>query len=110
MWRLKTSRLLFAGVAAATALVGVGAGPSEGAEAQAAHHPAHLTSNAPVTVVASGLNSPRSLVWGPRGHLIVSEAGEPPPTCVGTGFPTKCFGFTGSLADVSSGTPVRIVD
>ncbi|CAG6395579.1 ScyD/ScyE family protein [Streptomyces cocklensis] len=110
MWRLKTSRLLFAGVAAATALVGVGAGPSEGAEAQAAHHPAHLTSNAPVTVVASGLNSPRSLVWGPRGHLIVSEAGEAPPTCVGTGFPTKCFGFTGSLADVSSGTPVRIIE
>lgn len=108
MWRLKTSRLLFAGVAAATALVGVGAGPS--GQAQAAAHPAHLSGNAPVTVVASGLNSPRSLVWGPRGHLIVSEVGEAPPTCVGTGFPTRCFGFTGSLADISSGTPVRIVD
>ncbi|SHN18378.1 ScyD/ScyE family protein [Actinacidiphila paucisporea] len=109
MWRLKTSRLLFAGVAAATALVGVGAGPS-GQEAQAAGRPAHLTGDSPVTVVAAGLNSPRSLVWGPRGHLIVSEVGETPPTCVGTGFPTRCFGFTGSLADVSSGTPVRIVD
>lgn len=109
MWRLKTSRWMFAGVAAATALVGVGAGPS-GQEALAAAHPAHLTSNAPVTVVASGLNSPRSLVWGPQGHLIASEVGGAPPTCVGTGFPTTCFGYTGSLADVSSGHPVRIVD
>ncbi|MFG1811902.1 ScyD/ScyE family protein [Streptomyces sp. NPDC049040] len=108
MWRLKTSRLLFAGVAAATALVGVGTGPS--AQAESAGHPAHLTSDAPVKVVASGLNSPRSLVWGPRGHLIVSEVGEAPPYCIGESFLTRCYGFTSSLADVSSGKPVRIVE
>ncbi|WP_333770826.1 ScyD/ScyE family protein [Streptomyces sp. IBSBF 2435] len=101
--------MLFAGVAAAAALVGVSAGPSAQAQAESRHHPAHLTSNAPVTVVASGLNSPRSLVWGPRGHLYASEVGGAPDFCVGTGFPTKCFGFTGSVADVSSGAPVRVV-
>lgn len=109
MRRLKTSRMLFAGMAAAAALVGLGAGPS-GLVAEAATHPAHLTSNAPVTVVASGLHSPRSLAWGPHGHLTVAETGTTPPACTGTGFETRCFGLTGSIADISSGTPVRLVE
>ncbi|WBO69709.1 ScyD/ScyE family protein [Streptomyces camelliae] len=113
MWRLKTSRTLAAGVAAAAALVSLGAGPS-GVTAQAAtqsHRPTgHLTSDAPVTVVAGGLNSPRSLAWGRHGHLLVSEAGATPPACQGTGFATKCYGLTGSVADISSGKPVRIAE
>jgi len=107
MRRLKTSRILSAGVAAAAALVGLGAGPS-GLTAQAATHPAHLSSNAPVTVVATGLNSPRALAWGKGHHLYVSEVGVTPQVCTGTGFDTRCFGFTGSIADITSGQPVRV--
>ncbi|MEU9313682.1 ScyD/ScyE family protein [Streptomyces sp. NPDC048256] len=113
MWRLKTSRTLAAGVAAAAALVGVGAGPSgQAAEAvtQSPRPTSHLTSDAPVTVVASGLNSPRSLTWGPDGHLLVAEMGATPTECRGTGFATRCYGLTGSVADVSSGAPVRIAE
>ncbi|WP_225839759.1 ScyD/ScyE family protein [Streptomyces sp. NK08204] len=113
MRRLKTSRTLAAGVAAAAALVGLGAGPSGQAAEAATPSPnltSHLTSDAPVTIVASGLNSPRSLAWGPHGHLLVSEVGSAPQTCMGTGYDTTCYGFTGSVADVSSGTPVRIAE
>ena len=94
--------------AAAAAFAGLGAGPS-GPVAQAAGHPAELRSNAPVSVVASGLNGPRGLVWGPHGHLLVGEAGTVPSLC-DTSDPAavNCFDLTGSIADVSSGTPVRI--
>jgi hypothetical protein len=110
----KTSRMLFA-VVAATAFAGVGAGPS-GLVAKAATS-GELTSSSPVTVVASGLNSPRSLAWGPDGHLLVAETGAPPLTPPSVcnfdseeiKFDMVCFGFTGSISDVSSGTPVRIV-
>ena len=110
MRRLKTSRMLSAVVTAA-ALASVGAGPS-GPVATAATQPGTLTSDAPVTVMASGLYEPRGLAWGPEGHLVVTETGAPPPVCRQTGppaYPTVCFGLTGSVADVSSGTPVRIV-
>ncbi|PWI19311.1 hypothetical protein DI272_38005 [Streptomyces sp. Act143] len=113
MRRLKTSRMLVAGVAATAALVGLGVGPSEqAAEAatQKARPTRHLTSDAPVTVVARGLNSPRSLAWGPDGELLVTEMGATPTACQGTGFATRCYGQTGSVADVSSGTPVRIAE
>ncbi|MFI5687621.1 ScyD/ScyE family protein [Streptomyces sp. NPDC051636] len=113
MRRLKTSRTLAAGVAAAAALVGLGAGPSGQAAEAATQSPrptSHLTSDAPVTVVASGLNSPRSLAWGPDGHLLVSEAGATPTDCQGTGFATRCYGLTGSIADISSGAPVRTAE
>jgi hypothetical protein len=115
MRRLKTSRMLFA-VVAATALAGMGAGPS-GPVAKAATYPGELTSSAPVTVVASGLNSPRSMTWGPDGHLLVAEMGSPPLTPPSAcnfnseeiKFDMMCFGLTGSISDISSGTPVRIV-
>ncbi|MDD1056786.1 ScyD/ScyE family protein [Streptomyces cocklensis] len=94
--------------AAAAALAGLSAGPS-GPVAQAATRPAELSSNAPVNVVASGLNGPRGLVWGPHGHLLVGEAGTIPSLCDTTNpAGVNCFGLTGSIADVSSGTPVRI--
>ncbi|MFI9581839.1 ScyD/ScyE family protein [Streptomyces sp. NPDC052236] len=97
-------------IAAVTALVGVGAGPS-GPVAEAATHSGTLTSDAPVTLVAGGLHSPRGLVWGPQGHLLVSEAGTPNQLCDNADpFAMKCFGLTGSIADISSGTPKRIVE
>jgi hypothetical protein len=94
------------------ALVGLGAMAlaggglqAAGSAAGAATHPADLTSSAPVTVVAQGLNNPRSLVWGPHGHLLVSEAGTGGTECSGT----TCFGLTASISDISTGAPVRIV-
>src|SRR5215469_4601628 len=109
MRRLRTRRMLFAVVAAGTfagVIAGVTAGPPELA-AGAATHPGDLSASAPVTVVASGLNEPRSLVWGPHHHLLVSEAGTPDGVCDPTGL--SCYGVTGTIADVTSGTPVRIV-
>ncbi len=96
-----------AAVAATTATTTAAATPA--AHAGAATHLGDLTSSAPVTVVASGLDEPRSLAWGPHGHLLVAEAGTPPPLCSGSGFALECWGLTGSISDVSSGTPVRIV-
>lgn len=104
--------LLAAGAAAVVA--GVGAIPS-GLVANAAGHPAPashqagLTSDAPVTVVASGLEAPRDMAWGPDGHLLVSEAGVPTSDCVGSGFTLECFGVNGSIADISSGTAKPII-
>lgn len=111
MRRLKFSRTLAAGAAATAVLVGLGTGPSEVAAEASAHSPRptkHLTKDAPVTIAASGLNSPRSLAFTPDGRLLVSEMGATPTECRGTGFSTRCYGLTGSIADVSSGTPVRV--
>jgi hypothetical protein len=100
--KIRRAVLLTAGVV--TALAGGGVATT-GDTAAAVTRPAHLTSSAPVTVVAQGLNSPRSLVWGPHGHLLVAEAGTGGSECTGT----TCFGLTGSISDISTGTPVRIV-
>jgi hypothetical protein len=91
-------------LAGLTAVLLSGSGLSASASAGWGH-PNSLPSTAPVTVVAQGLNNPKSLAWGPYGHLLVSEGGTVGPECVGT----DCFGLTGSITDISSGTPVRIV-
>ena len=111
--RRLTMRRLSLPIVAAAALAGLSAGPSgpvaQAATAHPAAHVTELTSSAPVTVVAGGLNEPRGLVWGPQGHLLVSEAGTVPSFCDGTTLWTQnCFGMTGSITDISSGTPVRI--
>jgi sugar lactone lactonase YvrE len=94
---------------AAAALASVGAGPS-GPAANAATGPAGLTSSAPVTVVASGLDNPRNLAWGPGGHLLVAEAGKVPALCQSTGSTAAyCYGLTGEIADISAGTAVPVV-
>jgi hypothetical protein len=95
--------MVLAAVATAV-LTGFSAGTS-GPAASATTGPADLTSSAPVTVVASGLASPRGLAWGPGGHLLVAEAGTPGSVCSGS----TCYGLTGQIADISSGTPVPIV-
>ena len=72
------------------------------------------TPNPPVTVVASGLNNPRSLAWGPDGKIYVSEAGvggdacaplPPGPEPQGV----ACFGTTGSVSRISDHTVTRVV-
>jgi sugar lactone lactonase YvrE len=107
MRRVKTNRMLFTAVAA-TAFVGLSTAPSVSA-ATAATHPLGLTSNAPVTVVATGLSGPRALAWGPHHQLLVSEAGVPSTVCAGSSVPPECFSTTGSIADISSGEAVPVV-
>jgi glucose/arabinose dehydrogenase len=62
------------------------------------------------TVVASGLNSPRQLSFGPHGALYVAEAGTggSGPCVVG---PTGkvCFGRTGSVTRVAHGSQHRVL-
>lgn len=107
MRRLKTlSAVVTAAMVAVTTAAAV-AGATPAAHAGAVTHLGDLTSSAPVTVVASGLDEPRNLAWGPHGHLLVSEAGTPDGVCDPTG--TSCYGLTGSIADISSGTPVPVV-
>jgi hypothetical protein len=117
MRRVKT-HLVLSAVLLATAFAGTGGGLSgQAAAASATPHSGTLTSSAPLTVVARGLHSPRNLAWGPRGRMLVAETGAPPLTAPSECnfhseeivFEMRCFGMTGSIADVSSGTPKRIV-
>jgi len=103
------ARWLVLAVAAAIALVGITAGPSVAA-VKAAGAPAHsdgLSSSAPVTVLASGLENPRGLAWGPGGQLLVGVAGTPSSECDAT--TGECFGMTGSIDVISAGKGVPIV-
>jgi hypothetical protein len=106
--------------AAATTLAGVAAG-SSGPVAAAADHgrgSGTLSKDAEVEVVAEGLYSPRSLAWGPMGRLLVSETGTPPfeapSECNMVSeeivMEMKCLGFTGSVADITTGEPKRVVE
>ncbi len=104
MRRLTMHRKALA-ASAALALAAVGLGASSTPAGASVHHRPSLTTASPVTVVAQGLNNPRSLVWGPSNHLLVAEAGVAGTDCSGT----SCFGLNGSVADISSGSPVRIV-
>ena len=106
--------LMSSAVVAAAVTAALSAGPSGLIANAATHHAAthlgDLTSDAPVTVVASGLAEPRGLSWGPHGQLLVAEAGLVPSACDGNPDPLKltCWGTTGAVTDVSSGTPVRV--
>jgi sugar lactone lactonase YvrE len=62
-------------------------------------------------VVASNLNNPRGLNFGPDGALYVAEAGSGGPgPCAEGPEGTRCYGTTGSITriDVSSGVMTRI--
>lgn len=65
-----------------------------------------------VTVVASGLNNPRSVTWA-DGKLYVAEAGKGGSDCPAgltgpDGGPT-CVGRTGSIAQIDDGTAHNVV-
>lgn len=70
-----------------------------------------LASPAPtVTVVASGLNNPRGLSFGPDGALYVAEAGTGGPDCVAGGEEGQiCVGRTGSITRIRAGHVTRVV-
>src|SRR4051812_35769628 len=74
---------------------------------------ATVASGATVTLVASGLNNPRGIAFGPEGGLYVAEAGTGGATPCGVGPDGQAvlFGLTGSVTriDLKSGAQERIV-
>jgi len=71
-------------------------------------------SEATVTQLASGLDNPRDLAFGPAGRLYLAEAGHGGSECV-PGGPTgeeQCIGFTSGISriDPSSGAHHRVLD
>ena len=70
---------------------------------------------ATMTTVASGLDNPRDLAFGPDGTLYVAQAGHGGPFCLpggGEGGGDFCVGFTSSIGwiDQSTGTVHNVVD
>jgi hypothetical protein len=66
-------------------------------------------------VVASGLDSPRGVSFGPDGALYVAEAGEGgegPPCYQHPTLGTSCYGLTGGVTriDLTAGTSERVMD
>ena len=64
------------------------------------------------TPVATGLDNPRDLAFGPDGKLYVAEAGHGGPECVAGGESgTTCIGFTSRISRIDSGgTVTPVVD
>ena len=63
-----------------------------------------------VTVVMSGLNSPRGLEWGPEGALYVAEAGTGAVNgpCVASPRGPICYSGTGSITRLWNGGQERV--
>jgi hypothetical protein len=67
-----------------------------------------------LTVVMTGLNSPRGLSWGPEGGLYVAEAGTSAingaciPFLEGPTLNTKCYSGTGSVSRLWKGSQTRV--
>lgn len=66
--------------------------------------------NAETTVVATGLNNPRGLAWGPDDALYVAEAGKGGSgPCLSGPEGDVCIGRTGSVTRVWHGEQERVV-
>jgi hypothetical protein len=69
-----------------------------------------------VSVVMSGLRSPRGLAWGPEGALYVAEAGTSQQTggCVafmeGATLSSRCYSGTGAVSRLFKGEQTRVAD
>src|SRR5262249_57773656 len=101
-----------AGRATATGLVaalGMMVAPTAGAQARAQHTP-----SSGFKVIASHLNNPRGLAWGPHGSIFLAEAGRGGKTCLSGGPEGKtCVGLTGSFYLIGQGgvhrPPTRLI-
>jgi hypothetical protein len=65
-----------------------------------------------VTVVASGLDNPRGLVFTPNGNLYVAEAGHGGSECIpgaGEGGGPTCVGFTSGISQITASGVRRVV-
>lgn len=89
------------------ALLLLGAAPAAGSVPALA-----ATGSGTVRTIAAGLDNPRSLAFGPDGHLYVTEAGHGGTDCPAGAMSPEgqpvCFGATGSLSRLSMGTVTRI--
>jgi hypothetical protein len=64
-----------------------------------------------VTAVASGLDNPRGLAFGPEGALYVTEAGTGGTACgITTPEGEKCWGHSGAITRVFKGKQERVAD
>ncbi|HEY5358493.1 MAG TPA: ScyD/ScyE family protein [Streptosporangiaceae bacterium] len=81
------------------AALGVVVAPAAGAQARGSGF----------KVIASHLNNPRGLAWGPGGAIFLAEAGRGGKTCLSGGPQGKtCIGLTGSFDVISKGGVHRV--
>ena len=68
---------------------------------------APLHARATLEVVATGLNNPRGLTFGPEGGLYVAEAGTggAGPCIINSNNQFVCYGDTGSITRIRLGDP-----
>ncbi|ACZ43300.1 conserved hypothetical protein [Thermobaculum terrenum ATCC BAA-798] len=72
--------------------------------------PASSAQAATVTIVATGLNNPRHLAFGPDGAIYIAEAGKGGSgPCVNGPEGRTCFGNTGSITKIWHGGQARVV-
>jgi hypothetical protein len=75
-------------------------------------HTAPSSQAATVSTVASGLDNPRDLTFGPGGKLYVAEAGHGGSECLtggGPGGEESCVGFTSGISRIDSSGAHRVV-
>ena len=97
---------ILTGMATAAGLVaalGVVVAPAAGAQARG-----HTPSSG-FKIIASHLNNPRGLAWGPGGSIFLAEAGRGGKTCLKGGPEGEtCIGLTGSFDLIGKGGVHRI--
>lgn len=62
-----------------------------------------------VEVLAEGLNAPRGLALAADGSVYVVEAGTGGDACMGDGEAEVCMGLTGSVTQITDGSPTQVL-